>query len=61
MDNRNQQLKWWESQVDEIFMGAFICAVAVVAVLNMQEEGLAVATAEISGIGVYLGGKGKAK
>ena len=42
-------------------MGAFICAIAVVAVWKMQGEGLAVATAAITAIGVYLGGKGKSK
>ena len=57
----NQKMKWWQESVDEIFMGAFICVIAVAALVQMPKEGVAVATAAISAIGVYLGSKGRQK
>lgn len=55
----NQKMKWWEDKVDEIFMGAFICVITVFALLKIPEQGIAVATAAVSGLCAYLGSRGK--
>lgn len=53
-----QKLKWWEGNVDEIFIGLFIACVGVGAILFLPEGGgKEVAIASVSGLAVYLGMK----
>lgn len=53
------KLKWWEDSVDEIFMGIFITIISCIALLKGGEAGIAVASAAISGMCVYIGSKQK--
>ena len=45
---------WWKENVDEIFMGAFICAIAGLAILFVPQECGAIAGAAIGALGGYL-------
>jgi len=55
----DEKLKWWQDSVDELGIGLAIGAVAVCAIIFIGSEGVSVATAAISAMGVYLGGKTK--
>ena len=54
----NQKMKWWEDSVDEIFIGAFVCVVAVCAIIFLGDKGAIVASAAVSGLCAYLGSRG---
>lgn len=54
------KLKWWEDNVDEIFIGLAIATVAIAAIIFIPNKGEVVAVAAITALGAYLG-KGKTK
>lgn len=58
MTDFGTKLKWWQDSVDELGIGLAIAAVAIIALIYTS-DGVAVATAAISAMGVYLGGKAK--
>jgi len=50
------EMPWWKKNVDEMIIGLVIGAIAVSAILFLQgDSGVAVATAAIAGLSVYLG------
>jgi hypothetical protein len=50
-------MKWWEDNVDEIFIGFFIAIIACAAIWKGGVAGMTAAGGAIGALGVYLGGK----
>ena len=57
MTEGNGKMKWWEGNVDEMFIGACIACVAIGSYLFLPEKGSEVGTGAIAALGVYLGMK----
>ena len=55
----NEKPKWWEDNVDEMFIGAVVGVVAVFAIWKIGIDAVPIASAAVTALGMYIAGKNK--